>query len=200
MTYSTAPLSFRDIFKENGSPFNSTLYFGLTAFSVAFGIGTGTSYLLFLESYSCGGKKETYLITSILNFFKGPTKRSWWFLADPTSRYTSVNKTKASQGTGWLEGCEDYLYTFPTRLNFFRDFCYDFKQNWVAVGRALENNDKNQTSVGTSKLLSTFNFGIHKITYKALEKFFNSRVYEYQTTKMNSQSLDLFLGRTLFKH
>lgn len=65
LTYSTAPLSFRDIFKENGSSLNSTLYFGLCAFSVAFGIGTGTSYLLFLESYSCGKKKETYVINSI---------------------------------------------------------------------------------------------------------------------------------------
>ena len=86
LTYSTAPLSFRDIFKENGSSLNSTLYFGLNAFSVAFGIGTGTSYLLFLESYSCGGKKETYVITSV--FSKRASKaRSWLLLADPSSRY-----------------------------------------------------------------------------------------------------------------
>jgi len=49
-TYSTAPLCFRSIFKEKGSFLNSTLYFPSEAFDVAFGMGTGTSYLWVLES------------------------------------------------------------------------------------------------------------------------------------------------------
>lgn len=50
VTYNTASLSFRSIFKEKGSFTKSTLYFGSEAFDVAFGMETGTSYLLLLES------------------------------------------------------------------------------------------------------------------------------------------------------
>ena len=50
VTYNTASLSFRSIFMEKGSFTKSTLYFGSEAFDVAFGMETGTSYLLLLES------------------------------------------------------------------------------------------------------------------------------------------------------